>query len=589
MTLRKLGPYEIHEVLGSGGMGTVYRGVQEGTGKEVAVKVLSPSLMLDESFRDRFAAEIKSLEKLRHSRIVELYGFGEQDGTLFYAMELVGGSSLQEEIAAGRRFGWREVIQIGIDVCGALKHAHDHGVIHRDIKPANLLLDHHEQVRLTDFGIAKLFGSTSQTVDGGVLGTADYMSPEQAEGQTVTPRSDIYSLGAVLYTLLAGRPPFQGKSLPEVVHKVRFEPPLPVRRFAPEAPGEIEDLLEQLLAKDPQQRTPTALALSKRLQAIVDALTLDSAGDAGGGMNPERMESAEEQQSAAAEELAGRETAVVAPNVFEHEATGEASISIVETTQAAANVAARRPSVNHYTAVDEDYRRRLGTADEPGETSYEFWSKWLALLGLLVGGAALIWYAARPPSADELFASIQNVMESGADDERIANEGQLRQFLRRFPDEPRREQVANWLADVDLARFGRRLERISRSSMMPGNVRPIEHLLIKAIRTETTDQVKATRQLQSLVALYPDSGQLSKEDQQCLALARRRLLRLTEVSLDGQEQDRELIDERLRFAADIAKQDPVTAGRIRQGIIDLYQDELWAQEYVDEARRLRNE
>ena len=588
MTLRKLGPYEIQEALGSGGMGTVYRGVQEGTGMEVAVKVLSPSLSPDDNFRDRFESEIKSLEKLRHSRIVELYGFGEQDGQLFYVMELVGGSSLQQELAAGRRFDWREVIQIGIDVCSALKHAHDHGVIHRDIKPANLILDQDDQIRLTDFGIAKLFGGTSQTVDGGVLGTADYMAPEQAEGQTVSPRSDIYSLGAVLYTLLAGRPPFQGKSLPEVVHKVRFEPPLPVRRFAPETPAELEELLDQLLAKNPRQRVPTALALSKRLLAIGQALSL------GPRENPAPAPAAagaeDQPQAADADaEFAGRETAAALPDSFEREATHHASISIVESEPVSAEAGAIRPQTNRYTTVDEDYRRRLGAGAEAVETPWEFWSKWLGLIGLLAAGAALIWYVTRPPSADQMFDNLQTAVASGSDDELIANEDEMQKFLRQFPDEPRREQVTSWLANVELARLNRRLERISRSSIIRRDVRPIEQLLLKAMRTETTDQASAARQLQGILALFPARESLSDEERRCVILAERRLLELKRIAHGNQEQQRDFVIERLAMATKIAQDDPATARRIRQAIIDLYQEALWAQAYVNEARRLLDE
>ncbi len=206
----KLGPYHVDRIIGRGGMGTVFAATDERTSEWAAVKVLAPGLAGDETFREHFAAEIESLKKLHHPHIVQLYGFGEQDGHLFYAMELVNGSNLEQEIRAGRRFTWRDVTRLGIEICRALKHAHDHGVIHRDLKPANLLLDENEQIKLSDFGIAKLFGFTQMTVGGNVMGTADYMAPEQAEGKATTPRCDLYSLGCVMYALLAGRPPFSG-------------------------------------------------------------------------------------------------------------------------------------------------------------------------------------------------------------------------------------------------------------------------------------------------------------------------------------------------------------------------------------------
>ncbi len=253
-------------------MGTVYEAIEDETGMPAAIKVLAPTLAAIENFRDRFGAEIESLKKLRHPHIVQLYGYGEQDGRLFYVMELVRGHSLQDELRRGRRFGWREVTRIAIETCAALKHAHDHGIIHRDLKPGNLLLDEDDHVKLCDFGIAKLFGATTITT-GSVIGTAEYMAPEQGEGKPVGPRTDLYSLGSVMYALLTGSPPFVGKTVAEVVHKVRFEAPLPVGRRADDVPAELEQLIEQLLAKDPLERIPTALAVSHRLKAMEHALS----------------------------------------------------------------------------------------------------------------------------------------------------------------------------------------------------------------------------------------------------------------------------------------------------------------------------
>ena len=158
----------------------------------------------------------------------------------------------------------------------ALKHAHDRGIIHRDLKPANLLIDEQDHVKLTDFGIAKLYGGTSVTADGGVLGTADYMSPEQADGKQITSRCDLYSLGSVLYALLAGRPPFAGKTVVQVITALKNDQPVPLRRLAPDTPDELENIVLQLLEKDPQKRIPTALVLANRLKAMEHALSVDT-------------------------------------------------------------------------------------------------------------------------------------------------------------------------------------------------------------------------------------------------------------------------------------------------------------------------
>ena len=170
MELTQLGPYRIEKEIGRGGMGTVYTAIEEITGDKVAVKVLAPLLANQEGFRDRFAAEIEALQELDHPNIVKLFASGQQSGCLYYAMEFVDGCSLEDELFRRRRFQWQEVCRIGIDLCRALKLAHDHGVIHRDIKPANLLWSKDEQIKLSDFGIARLFGNTGFTSEGAFWG-----------------------------------------------------------------------------------------------------------------------------------------------------------------------------------------------------------------------------------------------------------------------------------------------------------------------------------------------------------------------------------------------------------------------------------
>ncbi|GAB6167518.1 serine/threonine-protein kinase [Thermostilla marina] len=289
MKIERLGPYRLVRKLGRGGMGTVFEGVHDETGEPAAVKMLSFSLAEEEDFRVRFETEIETLKKLRHPNIVRLLGFGEQDGILFYAMELVDGPSLEDEIRRGRVFHWREVLDFAIQIGQALRHAHDRGVIHRDIKPANLLLASDAVVKLSDFGIARLFGNTRQTAAGSVLGTIEYMSPEQAAGVRVDPRSDLYSLGGVMYALLAGRPPFRSKVFAEMLRKHRTETPEPVRRYAPDVPAELERIIAELLAKKPEDRVANALLLTRRLQAMKHALS------------PERLEKLAESRREAIE------------------------------------------------------------------------------------------------------------------------------------------------------------------------------------------------------------------------------------------------------------------------------------------------
>ena len=268
----ELGPYRIVGPLGRGGMGAVYRAVHRATGEPAAVKLLSPALAEEQGFRDRFNAEIETLLKLNHPNIVRLLGYGEQNGRLFYAMELVEGDSLEDELARGRRFSPAEVVHLGIQVCQALRHAHDRGIVHRDLKPGNLLLTGAGQVKLADFGIARLFNNTRRTQAGSILGTAEFMAPEQAEGKPVDPRSDLYSLGAVFYLLLARRPMFRAQSLLEMLDKQRHAVPEPLSRHAPECPAELVQLVMQLIEKRPEKRPANAMVVSRRLGAIAQSL-----------------------------------------------------------------------------------------------------------------------------------------------------------------------------------------------------------------------------------------------------------------------------------------------------------------------------
>ncbi len=273
MDIRQLGPYRVMRRLGRGGMGVVFEAVHGETGEPAAVKILSLTLAEESDFRGRFELEIEALRKLRHPNIVRLLGFGEQDGVLFYVMELVRGKSLEDELRSGRRFTWRETAEIGIQVCRALKHAHDRGIIHRDLKPANLLIAEDGSIKLSDFGIARLFGTQGQTGAGSVLGTIEYMAPEQADALPVGPKADLYSLGAVMYALLTGRPPFKVRSFAEILQLHRHATPDSVRLYAPQVPEELDRILQELLAKDPDRRIATASLVGRRLQAMLHALS----------------------------------------------------------------------------------------------------------------------------------------------------------------------------------------------------------------------------------------------------------------------------------------------------------------------------
>ena len=273
--LEKLGPYQFQNVLGRGGMGTVYRGIHSQTGECHAVKVLAPQFADDSHFRGRFESEIEAMMKLDHPNIVRLLSHGQDAGNLFFSMELVQGKSLYDMQRGGHGFLWPECMSVAIDVCKGLKHAHDRGIIHRDLKPGNLLMTNDGLVKITDFGIAKSYGGSHHTGTN-ILGTMDYMAPEQAKGESVTVRSDVYSLGTVLYTLMTGKPPFSANSMEESFRNLTRVPAPKLSSRIANVPTEVEDLLAKMMEKKPEKRIPTAQATLHRILAIQELLKGES-------------------------------------------------------------------------------------------------------------------------------------------------------------------------------------------------------------------------------------------------------------------------------------------------------------------------
>jgi hypothetical protein len=267
----KLGSWVIDTEIGRGGMGTVYLAHEDaaaGEPRQAAVKVLAPELAADPGFLERFRREIDTLRQLHHPNIVALYEAGTQDGRHFYAMEYVPGKDCEQLRIELGRLPWKDVLSIALQVAPALKHAHDRGVIHRDIKPHNLIRTDDGTVKLTDFGIARVFAGKSLTVTGGLVGTAEYVSPEQAAGKPVTNRSDLYSLGVVLYTLLTGKPPFDGSDVVDLLHKHRYAQFDRPKRLVPDLPYDFDEIICRLLAKNPGDRPANGQVLYRDLERV---------------------------------------------------------------------------------------------------------------------------------------------------------------------------------------------------------------------------------------------------------------------------------------------------------------------------------
>jgi len=570
MKIDRLGPYRIVRELGRGGMGTVYQGVSLETGEPAAIKLLSAALSREEDFRSRFEAEIETLRKLNHPNIVRLFGFGEQDALLFYAMELVDGKSLEDELASGRSFDWREVAQIGVETCHALRHAHNRGVIHRDIKPGNLLLGSDGHVKLSDFGIARLFGNMRMTSAGSVLGTAEFMAPEQAEGKPVDPRADLYSLGGVFYVLLARRPLFRAKSFGEMLHKQRFEEPEPIGRYAPDCPAEFQQIIRQLLEKEPGQRIPTPDLLGRRLAAMQHALSrdlgelpatrvLDRAPDEPPPvLTPSPLEEPPETKAASACEVLGQ------PESREPEPQE-----------------AEKPPSRFITVKEQelDAPAAKSTPAYAALFSLQTWGLVAALLAIGWGA----WYFLRPPSADVLYNRIV-ARYDGTGASLSSSESDIEEFLKLYPDDSRADQLREHQKTIALDQLERQIERLGANLSGGAELLPVERAYIEALRYARLDPERGIARLQALLDLYgPETG-AAEPTARCLELARLRLKELR-AQVDGAAPDVQvLLKERLAEADRISATDPARARAMYRAIIELYADKPWAAAAVRHAR-----
>lgn len=265
--------YEVLDVLGTGGMSSVYRALDTLLEREVALKVLHPHYGDDEEYVERFRREARAVAQLSHPHIVTVIDRGEDAGNQYIVFELVDGESLKELVDRTGPLPARRALELAIQMGDALEFAHQQGLVHRDVKPQNVLLTPDGNAKVTDFGIARsLDVEHGVTQTGTVLGTSNYLSPEQARGQTVTPATDVYSLGVVLYELLTGAVPFPGENFVAVAMKHINEPPPSLFEKRPDVPARLVATVERALAKDPGERFPTMAALSAELRACLDEM-----------------------------------------------------------------------------------------------------------------------------------------------------------------------------------------------------------------------------------------------------------------------------------------------------------------------------
>ncbi|MEM0925476.1 MAG: serine/threonine-protein kinase, partial [Planctomycetota bacterium] len=545
-----LGPYQIGETLGKGGMGTVYKGRHAKTHEPVAVKLISPQISDEVRFRRRFHAEIETLKRLKHANIVRLIGYGEEQGLLFYSMEFVQGPSLQDHIRKEKKLAWSTSLDIAIQVCSALKHAHDLGVIHRDLKPANLLFAADGTIKLVDFGISKIFGY-SQTAAGSIMGTADYMAPEQASEGGVTARTDLYALGCVIYAMLIGRPPFRGKNITEVIDKLKSENHIQLDMVDPELPEDIVQIVDELLEKDPANRPPTALATMNRLKAMRAGLNrLKTLCESDESSEPAPKTDSHDTSSTYHRKTVLSDQTVVEgatkfPQVDPRAGTRETQFSVADErtiarTQLSGGEAPGDTLPPSRSSVGDDYETNDTFSSTTGKTHFQtvsdgegrggFFSPTepapinrtkttlsvVALAGVIVVGLVAVVYSLRPPTAEQRLAEL-DLADSASTENVISDQSlQLReQFVKLFPEHPRTAQFRN---DLRAAEVNAAVKRLKLKAKLRSSEDPLyEEAFLSAMALRASDPEMAREKLLQWIEVFGNAEAQGQDDPRDLA------------------------------------------------------------------------
>ena len=452
MSKRMIGPFEVGERIGVGGMGIVYRAIYTKNGARVALKVLAPDVADSESLQRRFEREISILKKLQHPNIVRYYGGGKFGSQRFYAMELVEGGSVEEYLRKKQRLPWEEAVEITMQVAKALEHAHDAGVIHRDLKPANLLMTASNVVKLTDFGIARDTTASALTAAGKTVGTYAYMAPEQIRGKPpVDKKSDLYSLGCVLFEMISGETPFTSGNQGEMLMQHLQEPPPRITSLVPECPIFLEDLIFRLLEKDPSDRVYDALALQHELQEVRLKVT--------------------QQQSVSAQTLLSGTT--------------------VGGTKDATEL----------KSILTKKKKKKKKDDSPIYERVWFMGACLALM------AGFILWHFLPEGESTLMSRAEKLLESEyAMDWKVAKDNCLKPLLERFPEGRYAERANLLIIDIDKRTTDKEMHSAKRLKQGPANEAE-KQLLSAEHYLKFGDRVTALRKFRSITLLFKDKDE----------------------------------------------------------------------------------
>ncbi|MDR3109972.1 MAG: serine/threonine protein kinase [Planctomycetaceae bacterium] len=556
MTPQNFGPYNVTRTIGRGGMGAVYEAVHNETCELAAIKALLDTFDGDDEMLLRFDVEIESLKRLNHPNIVRILASGVETGIHYYVMELVSGQSLSQELRKKRMFQWTEAAKIGLDVASALRHAHDRGITHRDIKPANILLNHNGAVKISDFGIAQLFDGQRLTNVNSVIGTLEYMSPEQALAGQVGIRTDFYSLGAVLYALLAGKPPFAAKSLPEILRKHATDTPEPLRSLRPDVPEAFNEIITNLLAVSQEQRFKNALVLSRRLQLLLDAnvdspneiivlpsppaeknmpkqvvtqhetTLVQSTDDIGkliqhgsesfvSNAQPIVTKAAQAKQTDKCEQSEHPiNDSKTLPSPLKD---GNATICLVQnpTANISASSNPRSSSTNNPVVSSRFIRVKEDAANTYIDRTVSrplISMQTIVALLMLIATCLTIVYMLQPVPADRLFERIKTKIDSAEGDDYVAAirraERDINMFLDNYSNDPQIDQIIAYKEELELANKERIFERGINRTQVQG-LQPVERAYIEAVALSRIDPEQTIVKLRAIISLYSPNGSVS--------------------------------------------------------------------------------
>ena len=490
-------------------------------------------------------------------------------------------------------------------------------MVHRDIKPANILIDVKGRAKLADFGIARLFGSTGMTIAGGVLGTADYMSPEQAAGKPVTARCDQYSLGGVMYALLAGRPPFRASDLAAMLQLQRYAIPESVQRYAPDAPEEMDRTIRQLLSKNPKDRFPNTLILAKHLEAMARALGRPPGSDdfdlydasAEHSTDGARVDGVELNEEADDLGLAATRVAtdhaspkIEIPALPEGLSESE-DLSVSEDMPSSEDLSpseATTPSVSqvrsqvendtdnepstfatstHYTRVEAEEKEVAPPAWKPLARQAA-----VVLLALgLMGSAA--WWWTLPLNADDLYQRIE-LRESRGYKDRVARDA-ITEFIERFSDDSRASLVGEWGQEIDLARMKKKHALPRHSSSRKESGSSAEELLYRrASEIASRSSREGAAAFQSLATLLEASRESNSVREAYAQLASQEAERLRQADREEQKLLVEFVRGRIQEARNLIAADRAAAVKILTGVLSLVERTDTTAPLLDEAKKL---